>query len=251
MRLLILEDEQSTALDLQATLREIDPTVEIVAVLDSVESAIEWFRTHPSPDIAFFDVQLADGSSLDIFQETTVDCPVIFCTAFSEFALAAYQANGLEYLLKPFSASSVRNALNRVGKLGRFFQDKASKWQKPLAGNSKPVYRSTFLVAQKDKLFPIAVSDSTCFVIEDDVLFLHTADGKRFALQQSLDELERTLDPTLFFRANRQCIINRKAVVEIQHYFARKLLVKLKTPVKTPIVISKARASEFLHWMES
>lgn len=251
MRLLILEDEQPTALDLQATLREIDPSVEILAVLDSVETAIEWFRSHASPDVAFFDIQLADGSSLDIFQEITVDCPVIFCTAFSEHALAAYQANGLEYLLKPFSVNSVKNALNKVNKLERFFQDKITRFKKLPDAFAKATYKSTFLVAQKDKLVPVAVTDSACFVIEDDVLFLHTLDHKRFVLQQSLDELERMLDPAIFFRANRQYIIHKKAVVEIQHYFARKLLVKLKTSVKTPVVISKARASEFLHWMES
>ncbi len=251
MQLLILEEDPLIALDLQTTLRKIDPSVEIMALLHSVETAIAWFQSNASPDLAFFDVQLADGCSIDIFKETTIECPVVFCTALNDCANLINQANALACLSKPFSVCCVKNALDKANRLERFFLDKIGNDQKSRVESPNPSYKSNFLVAQKDKLVPIAVSDSACFFIEDEVLFLQTADHGRFVLQRSLDELERVLDPNLFFRANRQYIINKKAVLEIQHYFARKLLVKLKTPVKIPIVISKARAREFLYWMES
>ncbi len=255
MRILIVEDEQRTALDLQATIREILPDAEFLATLDSVESAVDWLGKNPTPDLAFFDIQLADGLSFDIFQEVKVECPVVFCTAFDEHALHAFQVNGVDYILKPFDRESIRRALDKVRALENFFQKRDSNLEARLAkllGEARqPAAKSTFLVSQRDKFLPIAVAAIAYFYIEHEVTFLHTFDNRRFMLGYTLDELEKMLDSRQFYRANRQFLINAMAVTEVEQYFARKLLLKLNAQTKEPIVVSKAKASEFLNWMEN
>ncbi|MBP6825867.1 MAG: response regulator transcription factor, partial [Saprospiraceae bacterium] len=204
--------------------------------------------------IAFFDIQLADGLSFDIFNETDVPCPVIFCTAFDEYALQAFQVNSVDYVLKPFDRESIHRALEKVKKLENFFQKKEGRFErltdlldKLRISRSKNV----FLVSQRDKLIPVSVSDIAYFYIEHEVTFLYTFDGRRFIVNHTLDELEKMLDPVLFYRANRQFLVNVKSVTEVEQYFARKLLLKLNTQTREPVVVSKAKASDFLQWMES
>lgn len=255
MKILIVEDEQRTAQDLQATIREVLPDAVFLATLDSVEASVEWLSKNPMPDLAFFDIQLADGLSFDIFEEVKVACPVIFCTAFDEHALRAFQVNGVDYILKPFDQASVRRALEKVRTLENFFQKRDGDLESRLAkllGEARPSgVKTTFLVSQRDKFLPIAVSDIAYFYIEHEVTFLHTFDNRRFMLSHTLDELEKTLDPRQFYRANRQYLVNAKAVLEVEQYFARKLRLKLSAQTKEPIVVSKAKASEFLLWMEN
>lgn len=241
VKVLLLEDEQLTAADLQATLKEIDPGIEVVAVLDSVEGAVQWIQTNPPPDLAFFDVHLADGSSLEVFKEVDFSFPVVFCTAYEEYAFKGFQTNGIAYVLKPFSEHAIRNALDKVAKFKQFLAPQ----------QTGPVYRTHFLVPHKDRLVPIPIERCLCFVIEDELCFLYDDEGKRHLLSQSLDELEAELDPKEFFRANRQHIVQKRTVVEAQHHHARKLLVKLSPTCKKPIVISKAKAGVFLKWMKT
>lgn len=254
MRILIVEDEQRTALDLQATIREVLPDTVFPAILDSVERAVSWFNKNPAPDLAFFDIQLADGMSFDIFEEVKVECPVVFCTAFDEHALRAFQVNGVDYILKPFDRENVRRALGKVQALENFFQKRdenlENKLAKLLSEARAPKTKTTFLVSHRDKLIPVAVADIAYFYIEHELTFLHSFDNRRFLLNYTLDELEKMLDPQQFYRANRQYLVHAKAVKEVEQYFARKLLLKLNTEVKDPIVVSKAKATEFLQWME-
>jgi len=252
MQVLLIEDEQRTALDLQSILRELDPGIAIAGIVDSVEGAIRYFQTHQRPDLAFMDIQLADGQSFEIFQEVHIDCPVIFCTAFDEYALQAFQVNGVDYILKPFDRESVGRALNKVKNLQNFFQQGPAGLEKlaELLQKAKPAYKTSFLVGLRDKLLPVAASDVAYFYIEHEITFLHTYEGKRYVVNHTLDELEKLLDPRQFYRANRQFLVNYKAVSEVEHYFARKLRLKLSASTKEPIVVSKAKASEFLSWME-
>lgn len=255
MKILIVEDEQRTALDLQTTIRELIPDAVFAGPLDSVEASVAWFAKNALPDLAFFDIQLADGLSFDIFQEAKVECPVVFCTAFDEHALRAFQVNGVDYILKPFDRESVRRALDKVKALENFFQKRDGNLEARLAkllGEARqPAAKTTFLVSQRDKLLPIAVADCAYFYIEHEVTFLHTFDNRRFMLPHTLDELEKILDPRQFYRANRQFLVNAKSVAEVEQYFARKLLLKLQVQTKESIVVSKAKASEFLQWMEN
>lgn len=255
MKILIIEDEQRAALDLQATIKTVMPEAEFLAILDSVESATAWFNKNPSPDLAFFDIQLADGQSFEIFEETNVECPVVFCTAFDEYALQAFQVNSVDYILKPFDQEAVRRAISKVQALDNFFQKRDGSLDIRLAKLLESVRpkntKNTFLVSHREKLLPISVAEIAYFYIENDLTFLHTFDNRRFMISQTLDELEKAVDNQLFFRANRQFIINRKAIAEVEQYFARKLMLKLKAQTKEPVIISKAKASEFLLWLES
>ena len=252
MKVLIIEDEQRTAQNLQAILCELEPNIQILGILDSVEGAIDYLGSQPMPELIFMDIQLADGQSFEIFQEVEVRAPVIFCTAFDEYALQAFQVNGVDYILKPFDRESVGRALAKVKNLQNFFQQSPSSLEK-LAGlihQLKPAYKSNFLVGHRDKLLPVAVQDVAYFYIEHEITFLNTFDGKRYVVNHTLDELEKSLDPRQFYRANRQFLVNFRAVSEVEHYFARKLLLRLNANTKEPVVISKAKASEFLMWME-
>ncbi len=253
MNILILEDEQRTALDLQATIRELEPDVIFTGVLDSVDAAVRYFKANPAPDLAFFDIQLADGLSFDVFNEVEVPCPVIFCTAFDEYALQAFQVNSVDYILKPFDRQSLGRALEKVKKLENFFQKREGRPER-LAGllNSlRPAQtKSVFLVSQRDKLIPVQVAEIAYFYIEYEVTFLYTFDKRRFVVNHTLDELEKMLDPLLFYRANRQFLVHITAIVEVEQYFARKLLLRMNVDTKEPVVVSKAKASDFIHWME-
>lgn len=249
MKILIVEDEQRTALDLQASLYELEPSVVFLPVLDTVEAAVRFFQNQPPPDLAFFDVQLADGSSFDIFKEVDVPCPVVFCTAFDEYALQAFQTNGIDYILKPFDQAAIRRALDKVRRLENYFQQQPPQdaW---LDRVQKATSKSTFLISHRDRLLPIATDEVAFFHIEHEVTFLHTFDGRRFSVNYTLEELEQQLDKGQFYRANRQYLVNSRAVQEVQQYFARKLLLKLGITTREPVVVSKAKAGEFLRWME-
>lgn len=249
MKILIIEDEYRTALDLQATLFELEPEAMFLPVIDTVAAAVRFFQTQPPPDLAFFDVQLADGSSFDVFEEVEVKCPVVFCTAFDEYALQAFQTNGIDYVLKPFDRSAIARALDKVRRLENYFQHRVAGERLP-AGIRPAARKSTFLVSQRDRLLPIAAEDVAYFHIEHEVTFLHTFDGRRFVVNFTLEELEQSLDPDQFYRANRQFLVNFKAVQEVQQYFARKLLLKLNVNTRDALVVSKAKAGDFLRWME-
>ncbi|HNE28148.1 MAG TPA: LytTR family DNA-binding domain-containing protein [Saprospiraceae bacterium] len=249
MKILIIEDEYRTALDLQATLFELEPDAMFLPVIDTVAAAVRFFQTQAPPDLAFFDVQLADGVSFDVFEEAEVKCPVVFCTAFDEYALQAFQTNGIDYVLKPFDRTAIARALDKVRRLENYFQHRVSGERLP-AGIRPATRKSTFLVSQRDRLLPIAAEDVAYFHIEHEVTFLHTFDGRRFIVSFTLEELEQSLDPDQFYRANRQFLVNFRAVQEVQQYFARKLLLKLNVSTRDALVVSKAKAGDFLRWME-
>lgn len=249
MKILIVEDEQRTSLDLQATLFELEPNAVFLPILDTVEATVRFFQTQPAPDLAFFDVQLADGSSFDIFEEVEVPCPVVFCTAFDEYALQAFQTNGVDYVLKPFDRAAIERALEKVRRLENYFQKRPP--QAGFADTFRPAAtKSTFLVSHRDRLVPVGTEDIAYFHIEHEVTFLHTFDGRRFSVNYTLEELEQQLDNGHFYRANRQFLVNVRAVQEVQQYFARKLLLKLGIATREPVVVSKAKAGDFLRWME-
>ncbi len=251
MRILILEDEQRTALDLQATIREIQPDAHFLPILDSVEAAVRYLRTAPAPEVAFMDIQLADGLSFDIFAEAEITCPVIFCTAFDEYALQAFSVNSVDYILKPFDRESVQRALVKVQRLENFFQrnNNNSNELANLLSTLRPAAKTTFLVAHRDKLIPVSVQEIAYFYIEHEVSFMHTFDNRRFVVNHTLEELEQLVDRQLFYRANRQFLVHSKAIDAVEQYFARKLRLKLNAAIKEPIVVSKAKATEFLQWM--
>lgn len=257
MTVLILEDEAITAEELQHYVRDIDPSIEVVASLETIEDAVQFLTTHPGPDLIFSDIQLADGLSFDVFDQVPVRCPVIFCTAFDEYAMQAFSANGIDYVLKPFDRKAIASSLSKFKSLQTYFQRDTPAPQQTLneplqrlIDQLRPTRRSSFLVNYKGKYYPIPVSEIAFFYTENEIVWLHKSSGEKYAIDHTLDELETMLDPARFYRANRQFIVRYDAIQEFEPYFNRKLAVRLSLATPEPVIISKAKAGDFMRWLE-
>jgi len=241
MKVLIIEDEPITADDLVSCIKEVRPNFSIVKQLKSVKEAIAFLQTKPAIDLVFSDVQLMDGLSFDIFKK-------IFCTAYDEYALNAFDANGIAYLLKPFSASTIETAIVKYEKLTQPRQDKLSKLLQFMEQLNQPEGDASILVYQGEKIIPINIADIALFYHRTGKVELYTFNKQHFTAIESLDYFNKLNLPYLF-RANRQCLVNRKAIKNAEKYFNRKLVLNLSIPFKEQIIISKEKARLFLDWL--
>ena len=250
MKTVIIEDEYIAAQTLQNTLQEIDPSIEVLAVLQSIEESVEWFSFNSPPDLAFMDIHLADGSSFAIFDKATIACPVIFTTAFDEYALKAFEVKSIDYLLKPIGRKALERALSKFRDFSPKQHYNPDLLSELIASMKETVVRSksNFLIPHKDKLIPLSVDEIAFMFAENKMISIHTFDGVIHHLDSSLDELHRQLDPNRFFRANRQYVIARKAIKDMSQWFGSKLSVNLTIAVPERIIISKVRVSEFKSW---
>lgn len=252
MEVVIIEDEQLTADDLAKTIRKINPDIHIAALLSSVEDAIEWFKQNEHPDLIFSDIQLGDGLCFDIFKNIEIKSLVVFCTAYDEYALTAFKTNGIDYILKPFDQESVNNALMKYNELEKRFASKKNHLEElfEFFENKENQKKGSILVYYKDKILPVKITDIALFYIENEVTHLITFNQERFTINKPLDELETIVDRH-FFRANRQYLIQRKAVKEAATHFARSLSVTLTIPLKETIKVNKLKVSDFLNWLSA
>lgn len=249
MRILIIEDEQHTANDLASTLEQVEPGIEIAAILRSVKEALAWFeKKHPKADLIFSDIQLGDGLSFEIFRQVDVHAPVVFCTAYDEYALNAFKVNSIHYMLKPFSNKTVAEALAKYRDLQSSFNSGLPSYKAVLRMLNERKRTSSVLVYQADRIVPVRLDEIALFFIRDEALNILTFDRKEYRLNKSLEEMERLCSGE-FFRANRQFLVNRKAIKDSSHYFSRKLVVNLSVPFEEKITISKTRVTEYLEWL--
>jgi DNA-binding LytR/AlgR family response regulator len=250
MKIVIIEDEELTANDLAATILRIDKSAKIIAVLASVKESVTFFRKNSAPDLIFCDIQLGDGLSFEIFRECTISAPVVFCTAYDEYALKAFKANGIDYILKPFSRKTIEESLEHYKALKNSFHNSDSSMERilELFENRKQIKQNTVLVFHRDNIIPVKVDDIALFYIENEITRLVTFSRKHHTINKSLEELE-TITGNNFFRANRQFLINRTAIRDASHYFARKLVVTLTLPVNEKIIVSKEKVTLFLDWL--
>lgn len=252
MKAVIIEDEFVAAQTLQNTLREMDPSIEILAVLQSIEESVEWFSLNPPPDLAFMDIHLADGSCFVIFDKVTIKCPVIFTTAYDEYALKAFEVNSIDYLLKPIGQKKLERALTKFKMFSsqpQFNPDLLAELVASIkTSNTYTHSKSNFLIPYKDKLIPLSVDKIAFIYYENKMSNIHTFDGEKYYLDSSLDELCRQLDTNKFFRANRQYIIAHKAIKDVSLWFVSKLSVNLTVIVPEKIIVSKTRVPKFKEW---
>lgn len=250
MNVVIIEDEELTANDLAGTILKIDDTFQISAILSSVKESVAYFRENRKPDLIFCDIQLGDGLSFEIFKECAITAPVIFCTAFDEYALKAFKANGIDYILKPFSGKTIEEALNRYKTLRENFMDINAPIGRilDLFEDRKNKKQNTVLVYHKENIIPVKVDDIALFHIEYEVTRLITFSRQHHIINKSLEELE-TITGSDFFRANRQYLLNRNAIRNVSQYFARKLIVSLSIPFDSKIIVSKEKVTLFLNWL--
>jgi two-component system LytT family response regulator len=251
MKAVIIEDEEVAAQALELLLAELYPDITVLATLQSVDDSVEWLQTHAAPDLLFMDIHLADDSSFSIFNKVSVTCPVIFTTAYDKYALRAFEVNSIDYLLKPIHQTSLRRAIEKYRNLSttKGIDSSALASFLETIRKEKAVYKSYLLVADKDKLIPLAVKDIAYIYIDVKVPVAVTYDKRRYDLTPSLEELMLQLDPKTFYRANRQYIVARVAVKDVSTWFDNKLAVNLTVPVPEKIYVSKARAKEFKDWL--
>jgi len=249
MNIVIIEDEIVAAQALSRLIKDIRPDFDILTVLQTVEESVEWFIDNPTPDLLFMDIHLADGSSFEIFNKVKIDCPIIFTTAYNEYALDAFEVNSIDYLLKPINKKRLTQAIATFGNF-TYKKDNTQLITDLLTtlNKNQPHYKTHFLIPHKDKLIPLAVNDIACFYSEFKVARVVCFNGQNYPLDYSLEELTKHIDPDLFFRVNRQYIVAHKAINDISIWFAGKLSVNLSITVPERILVSKARASEFKSW---
>jgi two-component system response regulator LytT len=250
LKIAIIEDEKLTALDLADTLKKVDSDIEIVAILASVKQAISYFKSAGKFDLIFSDIQLPDGLSFDIFKNVQITVPVIFCTAYDQYALEAFDTNSIDYLLKPFNKASVSKALDKYQGLKSNFSAPDNNFDKLLQTLGQKLSRQTtsIIIHQGDKIIPIETQNIALFFLEDEYVFALTFNLKKHIVTQNLEELEH-LCGTSFFRVNRQYLVNRKAIKDATRYFNRKLLIHLNLDYSDQIIVGKLKTSLFLEWL--
>jgi DNA-binding LytR/AlgR family response regulator len=248
MKAIIVEDEMLAARNLMTILDEIG-TVQVIATLDSIIETIDWLNSNPSPDLMFLDIHLADGSAFEIFDRIVVKCPVIFTTAYDEYALKAFKVNSIDYLLKPIEISAVNQALKKMRDLSTSPGLQADMQTLIASLKKSSIYKTHFLIPVKgDKLLPIQTNEIACFFIDTSLVKAKTFDDRDFIFDYTLDELAGMLNPDDFFRANRQFIIARTAIKDVDFWFNSRLSVNLKVSVPEKILVSKARVNDFKDW---
>lgn len=257
LRTVLVEDEPVTARNLVHLLQTIDEQIQVITVLSSVEESVKWFGENAGGyDLVFMDIRLADGISFDIFKQVTITKPVIFVTAYNDYAIQAFKNNGIDYILKPFDTQEVEQALNKykalTGQTGADIVDAfaLAKLMEQLDASTK-AYKKSFLVHYRDRLIPLETAKIAWFYTANELVYAHTTDTRQFVIDFTMEQLEQQLDPAQFYRANRQFIINRKEITEVEFYFNGRLTVKIKPEPPETVIISKARVPDFKTWMNN
>jgi two-component system, LytTR family, response regulator LytT len=257
MNVFIIEDEELAVRKLTRLLQEVDPSLCVVGTAPSVRGSVQWLANHapgqPSaPDLILMDIELADGQSFEIFEQTIVSAPVIFTTSYDEYALRAFKVNSIDYLLKPIKRHELEASLEKHRTLRKdttpTFAIDALVQQ--LRHQITPAdYRRRFLVRHLSQWIPVEVGEIAYFNSEAGVSLFRTRANQKFTLDYTLDELDSMLDPALFFRANRQYIVNIGSVQQIHPYFNSKLKLTLKPTTDDEVLVSRERATDFKKWM--
>ncbi len=246
MKVLIIEDEATAARRLANLIQEIDPSIEVLAQLESIESSVFWLEKHPMPDLLFMDIHLADGSSFEIFKFVKVEKPVIFTTAYDEYALQAFKVNAIDYLLKPLKRAELEQALQKYRSLVR----PAEVDYHALASSiSNDKYNTRFLIRFGQNIKVVEFRDAAYFYTEDKITFVVTKEGKRYPIEPSLEKLDEMADPRVFFRINRQFIVNIECIKEMSTYSKSRVKLKLDPPTDKETVVSTERSPVFKKWL--
>lgn len=249
MNILIIEDENKTASLLKEMIEEQEHCL-VVNICQSISSSVQYLNKNQEKiDLIFMDILLADGESFEIFKQITVTKPVIFCTAYDNYMLKAFKNNGIDYILKPFHQKDINDALSKVG----FIKLSLTKINDLLEVRPiKPkTYQQAFIVESRDKLVPIFVSDIAIFILRNENVYALQFNGEKVSIFKPLDEIEVSINPAVFFRINRQMIVNRRAIKDIEPFFNRKAIINLSFDISEKIIVSRLKVSDFKKWIEN
>ena len=249
MKALIIEDETAAAINLEALLRKVEPSLQIEAVLESVGESVEWLSSHPMPDLIFMDIHVADGESFRIFDRVEIDCPIIFTTAYDQYALEAFKVNSIDYLLKPITQNDLQRALDKLHRLSVTERRSISERVTSLAAEASKASQNVFLIQVRDRIRPLKFDEAAYFYTSDERVTVHTFSGEVLAMDKTLETLSATLPENDFFRANRQFIVSRGAIRDISVWFGSRLALNLILDTPERIIISKARVPRFKQWL--
>jgi DNA-binding LytR/AlgR family response regulator len=255
MKALIIEDEHLIAEEMKATIQAIAPDIEVLEVLPSIKAAKKWFEAHAEPDMLFMDIKLSDGLSFEIFEDVTIHCPIVFCTAYEEYAIRAFKVNGVDYLLKPVQEEDLAKAIEKVRGLKQGNAAIPPDMQQLIKlftqqAGAKPQYKERFIINSHNKWTPLEAKD-IALIYRETINFFYTFNGDKLIYDYSpLEDIEEVLDPELFFRANRQTIVNINAIQSAKPYGNQKLMVQLKPPLKMEIDISREKAPLLKKWLD-
>ncbi|KUJ53393.1 LytR/AlgR family response regulator transcription factor [Chryseobacterium sp. JAH] len=253
MNIIIIEDEFRAAKSLQTIIAELKPESKITGIYDSIETSVEFLSKGIKPDLIFMDIHLSDGLSFEIFKQVEITCPVIFCTAFDHYMLDAFKSKGVDYVLKPFSREDIAEALRKVDELKKFFQkNELPELEALFQKITQPQIpsKSSFLVFKNQKYTTISTENIAYFFIHNEITHLMTFDKQQFQLTQTLGQISEQVSQKQFFRVNRQYIVNFTAIKEMEHYFQRKILVKLIIETPDQLLINKEKSPTFFAWLE-
>ena len=254
MSCLIIEDEFPAAARLRALIEKVAPSMVVGPTLESVEKAVAYLREQPHPDLIFSDIHLSDGLSFDIYRQVPVGSPIIFTTAFDQYAIKAFEVNSIDYLLKPIRADHLQKALAKwqQRKVDLDFQAQFRQMlaQMPMGNTPPKSYKTRFLVKGRDQLIPVEAGEIAYFSSAHEVVYLVTYSGRRWALDFTLDELEQKLDPQDFFRLNRQFLGSLNAIEAIHPYFNGRLKLQLQPAPQKEVLVSREKAKRSKAWLE-
>lgn len=251
MNVLIVEDEPHTACLLQEVIEQ-DKNFIVLKILESItETTTFLLKYQQNIDLIFLDISLSDGHSFEIFRQIDVSTPVVFCTAYDAFTLQAIKNNGIDYILKPFKESEIHAALNRFKLLVGNIQSKfAPVLPIRTPQVSETAYQESFLTQHREKSVVVYTKDIALFSIEHEIVYLYTFDGKKSAVFKNLEYIEMACDPRLFFRLNRQMLVNRDNIISMEPYFNRKVVLHLKVHPPEKVVVSRLKVSPLKEWIE-
>jgi len=250
MKAIIIEDEKLSAEHLATLLKKVDSSITIIATFDSVKKSVEEFKKGLKADLLFVDVHLADGISFDIFSQISVDTPVIFTTAYNEYAIKAFKINSVDYLLKPIGVEDLRTAVEKYKKLNGINQSVILENISNAYQSINKQYKNRFMVKIGDTISSIKTEDILHFVSEDGMVMLVTENNKRFVIDYTLDNLETLISPDVFFRINRKVIINISSVRKVASYFNSRLKINSSALKDEDCVVSRERVNDFKNWLD-
>lgn len=248
MHILIVEDEPRAASQLQRMLADCDFEYQLLDIIDTVEDTVLWFQNNDAPDLVFMDIQLADGLSFEVFQKVEVDAPIIFTTAFDQYAIQAFKVNSVDYLLKPIRKEDLDIALNKFTKSTKPVSLDADMLKQLLGRMQKPKTRSGILVKEGSGFIQVDIHRFHYFYSEDSMTFGITKD-KRFIIEETIDQLVSTLDDDRFYKINRGQIMGKSSILKIDPYFNHRVKLSVQNPRDLEFIVSRQKTTEFKAWM--
>ncbi len=249
MNVLIVEDEGIAAERLIDLIRQLEPASTVVGEVDSVKSAVRWFKGNTAPDVAFFDIQLADGHSFEIFDQVNVSCPIIFTTAYDQYAIQAFKVNSVDYLLKPIKKDDLARALQKFKSAARQQQPDMTALM-ALVQQQTQRYKERFVIKVGEHLKTVLTTDVGIFYSQDKATYLHTKAGQKMLIDHTLDQVEAMLNPAEFFRISRKYIVHLHAITDIISFSNSRLKLRLSNFPEEDIIVARERVGDFKAWLD-